>query len=523
MTKDHDALVGAIAQERGFVDAPTLIRIQQKQARLSGQGKRYRLVDLLVAEKILTRTQALEILREVHARKGVRRKLGDFEILEKIGEGGMGAVYKARQCTLDRIVALKILPPRLAKDPRLVERFLHEARMSAKLNHPHIVAAIDVGISNGLYYLAMEYLDGKDYAEILRERIRLPEDEVIEIAIQVTKGLCHAAKHHLVHRDLKPANLIRCQDGTVKIADFGLAMAIDPTRAGTWIAHGHGAGTPYYIAPEQAEGRDDLDIRADLYALGATLFEMLTGQKPFQAETAEAIVVQRLQEDPPWVHEINPEISLGFSCVIRRLMARHPEDRYPHPEMLLHDLQQLREGRQPRYATREGLVPFLFAMLSRLRHSVAVRWRRGEEKRFPRMRTMVLLLGGGGVLAGVAFLWVYSRAIRGPCHPDPSKRDQVWAPPAPSHGIGEEARRLWCEARDLHGEWDLTGGKDPELQQRMRAAYETLLDPRFRNTAYAIRAQARLEALNASLKVKEAPPETKEGDGQEGSRSGASE
>ena len=265
-----------------------------------------------------------------------------YAILSKIGQGGMGAVFKARQANLDREVALKILPPSIAADATFIERFRGEARASAKLCHPNIVQGIDVGLdeSSGLWYFAMEFIDGPTVKSLIEKRGAIDEAEALRIAGEVAQGLAAINHAGMVHRDIKPDNVLLTSTGAVKVADLGLSRdlmnaASDKTTAGQAV------GTPHYMSPEQVRGSKDVDIRADFYGLGATLFHMVTGRQPFDGGSSVEIMSQHLSEPPPLAREFNPAVSAGCERLIVKLMAKKREDRVQTPEKLIADIDAL--------------------------------------------------------------------------------------------------------------------------------------------------------------------------------------
>jgi serine/threonine-protein kinase len=245
----------------------------------------------------------------------------------------MGAVYKAKQLSLNRIVALKILPPKLALNKSYIGRFLREARVAAKLNHENIIYVIDVGESKGVYYFAMEYVEGKTVAELLHESGRLAESQVIEIALQVAKALDHAYSYGIIHRDVKPANvMITDEDKVVKLCDFGLAKEMDLRSSVT--THGTVAGTPFYISPEQIKGKD-IDTRSDIYSLGGTMYHMATGELPFPGSSAPIVMVKQLHERPAAPRTKNPRISRALDALIMKCLEKDPAHRHQSPSELV--------------------------------------------------------------------------------------------------------------------------------------------------------------------------------------------
>lgn len=209
------------------------------------------------------------------------KQFPQLEILELLGQGGMGAVYKARQKQLDRVVALKILPPEVGRDPAFTERFMREARSMAKLNNPRIVSVFDFGqTKEDLYYFIMEFVDGTDLRHVIRAGGLSPK-EALALIPQICEALQFAHEEGIVHRDIKPENILIDKKGRVKISDFGLAKLLDkPATANTLTAAGHTMGTPHYMAPEQIEHPGQVDHRADIYSLGVVFYEMLTGELP---------------------------------------------------------------------------------------------------------------------------------------------------------------------------------------------------------------------------------------------------
>ena len=279
------------------------------------------------------------------------RILGGFEVLDLIGQGGMGSVYLARQISMDRQVALKILSPQLAKDKKYLERFFREARMSAVLNSVHIVQGIDVGEAEGFYYFAMEYVEGPTLTEILRERGKLSEQDALRVVLQVAIGLEHAHDRGLVHRDIKPSNIIfSSQDRVVKLADLGLAKRY-LERTGEMTETGAVVGTPYYMAPELARGEAVADIRCDIYSLGATCYHMVTGKPPFDGRTPAEILLKHINEPLTPPDQVNLLLSTGTCEVIEKMMAKDPRDRYPSPRDVVADVRRLLVGRRPLLAS----------------------------------------------------------------------------------------------------------------------------------------------------------------------------
>ena len=270
------------------------------------------------------------------------KSLPGYEVLELLGEGGMGVVYKARQKSLDRIVALKVLPPHAAKEASFIKRFIAEARTVAKLNHENIIAGIDVGEADGTYYFAMEHVEGDSAADLIERQGSLEERFALQITAQMAKALEHAHKHGLVHRDVKPQNILVTRNNLAKLCDLGLAKM--QSEAGVDPA-GIPIGTPNYLSPEQARGQADVDIRSDIYSLGATLYHMLSGRTPFEGQSPMVLLTKHLTEEPPSLRKANPQVSRGAADLVARMMSKEKEDRHQTPTELLEDVERVLAGR----------------------------------------------------------------------------------------------------------------------------------------------------------------------------------
>jgi len=260
--------------------------------------------------------------------------LGAYRIISQIGKGGMATVYKAYQASMDRYVALKVLPQYHSKDPSFTQRFIQEARTIARLEHKNILPVYDYGEEDGVAYMAMRYLDGGTLQDILSLG-RLPLNETLEILRQICAGLDYAHRQGVVHRDVKPANVMVDGEGGVYLTDFGLAKVLEGSSDLT--VSGVVMGTPLYMAPEQSVG-NQVDGRADIYATGVILYEMVTGQPPFQAETPMAIVLAHLHEPLPLPKDINPDVPDEVQRVILKALAKDPDDRYQTAREMAEDL-----------------------------------------------------------------------------------------------------------------------------------------------------------------------------------------
>jgi eukaryotic-like serine/threonine-protein kinase len=285
----------------------------------------------------------------------IGKTLGSYQILEEIGRGGMAIVYRAFQPSLNRHVAIKVLPPYLAHEPQFIQRFVREARAAARLRHPNIVVVYDVAEEEGLYYITMEYLEGQTLRDLIERQGALPPVRTARIAHQIAAALDHAHQHGLVHRDVKPANIFVGRDDHVTLTDFGIAKAGTETqhltRTGTLV------GTPEYMSPEQASG-GAVDGRTDLYSLGVVLYQMITGRVPFSSTTPHATLHAVIYEPPLPPRQLNPRIPPAVEAVLLKALAKRPEDRFQTGQSLALAFDQARTGTTVKVgAPRAGAAP----------------------------------------------------------------------------------------------------------------------------------------------------------------------
>lgn len=271
--------------------------------------------------------------------------IANYEILRELGRGGMGVVYKAHEQSLQRMVALKVLPPHLSSDPVFVKRFEREARAAAVLVHPHIVTIYAVGQDGGYHYIAMEYIQGKTLASLIAEDGQIEVGRALDITLQVADALAEAHRNDIIHRDVKPGNIMIDRAGRAKVLDFGLAKVLygltDLTTKGLLI------GTPRYMSPEQCQGLD-LDPRTDVYSLGVVLFEMLAGRPPFLGETPLVLMRQILEEPLPGLREMNRSVPAHVCRMVSKMVAKDRTNRYDCAESLCgHIRAALRAGASP--------------------------------------------------------------------------------------------------------------------------------------------------------------------------------
>jgi serine/threonine protein kinase/formylglycine-generating enzyme required for sulfatase activity len=267
------------------------------------------------------------------------RVIAGFRLIKPLGQGGMATVYLASQISLAREVALKLISPQIAANPEAAERFLREARVAAAVNHPNVISIIDVGQADGQLFMALELVTGGDAAQLaVRFGGVLPEVRALELLIDCTKGLQALFEARLLHRDLKPANIFITKDGIAKLGDLGLARSEDGDDRMTTT--GHLVGTPAFMSPEQASGEGVIDIRSDIYALGATLFALVTGRQPFIGNSPIAVAAKALTEATPDPRTLNPTLSALTATLIMRAMSKAPKDRFQTPEDMHEALRQ---------------------------------------------------------------------------------------------------------------------------------------------------------------------------------------
>ena len=341
--------IGRWIVEKGLASSEQVQQCLEQWREGSDPGHRS-LSDILVANGVVTASQMARVTKVIEAdRPG--QQIPGYELLGKLGSGAMATVFKARQLSLDRTVAIKVLPRRLSESPDYVARFYREGKAAAKLNHANIVQAIDVGEAGGYHYFVMEYVEGHTVYDELADGKIFSEAEALDIVIQVGEALRHADERGFVHRDVKPKNIMLTPDRVAKLADMGLARETNDIEAARQ-EKGRAFGTPYYISPEQIRGKVDVDTRADIYGLGATFYHMVTGRVPFEGETPAAVMHKHLKEALVPPDHLNTKLSAGVGEVIEKMMAKRPEHRYANTTEVMMDLQAVKQGEPPRQARK---------------------------------------------------------------------------------------------------------------------------------------------------------------------------
>ncbi len=347
-----DTEMGRIVVDLGLATRTEVDFCREQQKQSSDPNQRS-LSDLLIEHSFITVNQAKRIRGQVEDRRG--GQIPGYQLISKLGKGAMATVYKARQNSLDRIVAVKVMPKRMSDNAEFVERFYKEGKAAAKLSHNNIVQAIDVGSSpDGYHFFVMEYIEGKTLYDVMQpppvgEGRNFSEAEALDVSIQITDAMVHAHNRGLIHRDIKPKNILLMSNGVAKLTDLGLARAMDDTASAESEA-GKAYGTPYYISPEQIRGDVDIDYRADIYSLGATIYHMVTGRPPFEGDTPSAVMHKHLKQPLTPVDHINTALSSGIGEIIDVCMAKKRDERYASTADLLEDLKAVRDGHPPIHA-----------------------------------------------------------------------------------------------------------------------------------------------------------------------------
>jgi len=370
-------------------------------------------------------------------------ELPGFEIVERIGEGAMAVVWKAHQTSLDRMVAIKVLKREFARDPREVNDFIQEARSAARLKHPNVVQVFDVAELDDVFYIVMEFVDGAPLGATLAARGALHPRKALSIAMRVADALDKAwSSARIVHRDIKPDNILIERDGTVKLADLGLAMIADPAHSSAARAQELVAGTPNYMAPEQVHGDAEIDCRADMYSLGATLYHMVTGTMPFAGNDARTVMRMQVSEQLTNPRNLDPSVPLGVSQLIERLMMKRPDHRFKDWREAIKTMKKVASGGMLLGRRGEDVTSTVGAVKTRAGEAPAEPKRRGKRRRVPMPVQLPLWLLLGCWLVVLAYYRLTKTATpavpepTSPAESGPQGRDAPKPPATPSRTVG---------------------------------------------------------------------------------------
>jgi serine/threonine-protein kinase len=411
---DEDFRYGQLAIE-GRLITPEQFDLAMDKVRESGRALR----DVLVADQTIDVTTAdrltkavRRIVRDERAKSEggmlMKKQIGGYKLIRRIGEGGMGEVYLAEQLTMHRTVALKILHSKWADDEEFRKRFLLEARAVGKLSHQNLIQVFDVGKYQGLYYFSMEFIDGVTADDLIRHDGQIPVEKALDICLQVCKALSYLATHDIVHRDIKPANIMLTKEGQVKLGDFGFIQSAFDSEL---MQEGTTIGTPDYISPEQARGERNLDVRSDIYSLGATLFHMLAG-KTFFSGSCSKVMRDHIETTPPRLDTLRKDLPPDLVRMIEKMTAKLPIDRHQSPEELIKDLDMLRldlsSDASQLPTSRSGILGVINAEKERIA---------SLEKRLAATRGTILvwrLMAAAGWLAAIGLsTWILAKSGHG--------------------------------------------------------------------------------------------------------------
>ena len=336
-----------IARDRGLITNAQLDQVREEHTHVLSQGRRRSPTRIAIERGILSDQDTRDLETEVWI-QGLPTELDGYHLTRLVGRGGMSVVFEAKDVSLGKVVAIKVLLPEFSSSESYLARFHREARIAAKLTHPNTVQVFGAGEVNGTQYLVMEYVEGETVSAIIRNSGRLPEREALDIVYQLCGALAEAATLDIVHRDIKPGNILISKWHIPKLADFGIAKEFsdirDP-RIQRSLTMGV-VGTPSYMSPEQARGARHLDCRADIYSLGATLYHMAVGHLPFYADTPQETMVRVVSESPRPPRAVCPELSEATAAIICKMMAKDPHDRYADFDDLQADVAAARGGEE---------------------------------------------------------------------------------------------------------------------------------------------------------------------------------
>ena len=330
----------SIAVKQGYLTAEDLQKCKGIKSK-PGKQTAKPLSEIAVSEELISQ-EDLDVICQIAAEG--KLTFGGYEVKSVLGEGGLGTVYLAKQISMQRNVALKVLHPRWVKDEEFRKRFLLEARVVGKLSHPNLIGVFDIGFDKGRYFFSMEYVAGQTVDKIISNRGAIPLTEAIDIALQTLGALNYVWDKNLVHRDIKPSNIIVTPQKVARLGDFGFVKCKAEEKL---ASEDFVLGTPDYMSPEQAIGKDDLDYRSDIYSLGATFYHMITATAPYNG--SESMVIrQHIKASIPSPKAIVSELPESACTIIEKMMAKSPADRYQKYDELKRDLELVKKGEAPR-------------------------------------------------------------------------------------------------------------------------------------------------------------------------------
>ncbi len=445
-----DGPFGQCAVALGFLTEAQVRECLDIQAKMREMGIDEPLGEILVKKRYLSATQQQQVFKKLGI---LAHPIPGYTLHGKIGQGGMGVVYKATQTSVNRPVAIKVLAAGATSDPAFVARFFQEARAAGKLSHKNLIAAIDVGEASGLYYFVMEFVTGRSCRECLAADGPFPPPRALDLAAQMAEVLDYIHQNRLVHRDVKPENILLTPDGVVKLCDLGLAKSTVQAEQ-SLTRTGFAVGTPYFMSPEQCRGDRDIDIRADLYSLGATLYFLATGQLPYEGKSAIETMNLHLKAPVPDPRKVAPSLPEDLARLIQTLMAKDREDRYATPAELLEDVRKIQSGAAPARARQQAAR----AHAAHRSHSTV---RAVVKRRSSPVPRIAGLAAAAVVLVAIAFFF----GGKPPPPPESAVRPTVPLPPPKTEAPVDTTPPSLVRAREA-------GAKDPNDLGRLVPLYE---------------------------------------------------
>ncbi len=405
---------GVLAFKNGLLSREQLDQARKRQVDSANLGHNKTLEEIIIEDGLLSEDD-IERVQRAHRRFIQDRerkqdlKFRGYDILSTLGEGGLGTVYRARQVSMNRLVALKVLHKQWTNDDEFRKRFVLEARTVGKLSHQNLIQVYDVGKEGDYYYFSMEFVDGRTVDELIEAAPgrRLDVGQAVDIVIQVLRAIRYYKDFDIVHRDIKPSNIMITRSGLVKLGDFGFVKSNVEKELGT---DGMVLGTPDYIAPEQAMGKPNVDYRADIYSLGVTFYHMLTGQPPFSGSPTR-VMVKHTRDPIPDPREIRPSLGDEVADVLNKMLEKDPDKRYSNLNVLFADLERLQETHRNKAPVmievgKSSMIRALKMEQARVT-DLSTRLRRAEETAKKVLNRQQLLVGAA-VLAG---LWALVATI----------------------------------------------------------------------------------------------------------------
>src|SRR5579862_7356703 len=349
MARKAPATFEELAIENGLVTETQVQECIAAQGPPGGDGTQTNTIETIMLAKGFMNEDQVRAIKTALGRlqrdeeKGDALRIGNYEIIGKIGDGGLGTVYKARQISMSRDVALKVLHKKWLSDEEFKKRFLLEARLAGRLSHQNLIQVYDVGRDRGIYYFSMEFVDGETVEDMIEREGPLAQEHSLDITTQIFRAITYIRRFDIVHRDIKPGNMMITRGGVVKLGDFGFVKSkLDPVIS----TEGEVLGTPDYISPEQAMGADNIDWRSDQYSLGCSLYHMLTGKPPYEG-SGSSVMRQHIKAELPDPRTINPKIPDPVMTILERMMAKNPADRFQDAAHLIEDLELVKMGQSP--------------------------------------------------------------------------------------------------------------------------------------------------------------------------------